>query len=152
IDKRPVQAIEHLRKYDKLSQELLICLLPLAVELAEVEKINPKQMEMTVEQLHMLLDPLQCRAPLVIEKICFCSRIDAFGVFEKLPLDHVFQPGELVRAYAELRNFTSERHDAADGQSIYVTRLAGAVEIRDNDGKSVWKQDLCREPDPSQTP
>src|SRR5262249_3163456 len=48
--------------------------------------------------------------------------------------------------------FTSERHDAADGQSIYVTRLAGAVEIRDNDGKSVWKQDLCREPDPSQTP
>src|SRR5262249_3386037 len=56
IDKRPVQAIEHLRKYDKLSQELLICLLPLAVELAEVEKINPKQMEMTVEQLQMLLD------------------------------------------------------------------------------------------------
>jgi hypothetical protein len=153
LEKKPREALDHLAKFDKLNQELLICLLPLAVQLAEAEKPSERQSAMAVEQLESVMYGMRTRAPLLVEKMCLCQSIKAFGVYEEMPECHVFQPGEQLRVYAELRNFSSERHEANGQPAVFLTRLSSTAEIRDKDKKSVWKQPLQRdEPDRSQTP
>lgn len=153
LEKRPREALTHLEKFDKLNQELLLCLLPLAAQLAEAEKPSDRQSAMAVEQLESVMYGMRTRAPLLVEKMCLCQSIKAFGVYEEMPEGHVFQPGEQLRVYAELRNFSSERHEANGQPAVFLTRLSSTAEIRDKDKKTVWKQPLQRdEPDRSQTP
>src|SRR5262249_22125880 len=70
LQKRPTEAVETLKRYDAASQEMLLCLLPLAVRLTEgnVEQARPQEADALVEQLHSLALPLRARAPLHIEK------------------------------------------------------------------------------------
>lgn len=154
IDKKPREALDHLAKYDKLNQETLLSLLVLAVQFAEVEKPSEQQTSVAIEALESVIFGLRARAPLAVEKMCLCKWIKTFGVYDPMPEDHVFAPGEQVRVYAELRNFSIERQEAANGApAVFVTKLAGTAEIRDPNGKSVWKQQLQRdEADRSQTP
>jgi hypothetical protein len=154
LEKKPREAIGHLSKFDQVNQELLICLLPLAVQLADSEKPSDQQSAMAVEQLESVMYGMRTRAPLRVEKMCLCKSISAFGVYEPMPQEHVFQPGEQLRVYAELRNFSSERHDETGGPAVFVTQLSSTAEIRDHASKkTVWKQPLQRgEPDRSQTP
>jgi hypothetical protein len=90
-----------------------------------------------------LLDTLRPRAELVINKMCFCDSIKAFGVYKPLPEGHVFQagtrarPGDLVQVYVELRNIGSEPRD-----SYHETRLSSYVEIcdaQDPRKEPLWK-------------
>src|SRR5262249_49645242 len=100
--------------------------------------------------------PLHARAPLHIDKMCFCRKIKRYGDYEPLPEDQaVFQGGsegrggELVQVYAEIRNFTSALHEP-----IFVTRLASSMEICPYGSKTpVWTYNFPNEePDTSRSP
>lgn len=152
LDRRPDDALKFLQRYDKVNQELFLCLLPLLARLAEdnLDREDPQEVAQVVEQLENLLLPLRPRAALTINQICFCRRIEKFGTYEPLPRDHVFRPGERVQVYVELRNFSSQFVDP-----FYVTRLKSSLEIHDYNGAMVWRQD-CPEDrtraDQSRTP
>src|SRR5262249_23304967 len=66
------------------------------------------------------------------ERICFVETIDQFGVFEPLPENPEFRPGESVVVYAELRNFSSVRR-----RDTHVIHLVSTGEIREYGGAPV---------------
>jgi RNA polymerase sigma factor (sigma-70 family) len=76
---------------------------------------------------------------LVIDNACFCEKITSFGFYEPLPEGHVFRISqsedtrEMVRLYAEVRNFASELKNG-----YHVTRIASLLEIRDQKDVLVW--------------
>src|SRR5438132_6997158 len=155
LDKRPVEAMEALKRYDKTSQDLLLCMLPLAARLGEggLQKATPREMSNTVSELNRVADTLAPRAELVIDKMCFCRFLNSdkfgmFGVYEPLEEDHPFYAGERKRLYIELRNFTNER--VSNG---YQIRLKSHMEIRDYRGVIAWElgfPELC--PDSTKSP
>ena len=140
LQKRPAEAIGRFKECDRLSQEMLLGLLPLTARAGEgdLEKASPEQMAVLLDQVDSLEAPLRTRAPLAIDKICFCRRIDAFGVYDQLPDEPTFQPGDWALVYVELRNFSCERHEAGAAIVSYGTRLVSAAEIRDYRGNKVW--------------
>ena len=131
------------QEFDKANQEVLLCLLPLAVRLSQgpLDSTPPGELTMMVDQADGVAAPLRRRAPLVIEQMCFCRRIDKFGQYEPLPDHHQFRPGELVQVYAELRNFSSEA-----GKAGFETRLASSVRLTcptiAGGPEVVWRQDF----------
>jgi hypothetical protein len=157
MEHRPAEALELLKSYDRVNQDMLLCLLPLAARLTEVPavQVKPEEAAAWVDQLHSLVGPLQERAPLKIEKMCFCQWIKQFGRFEPQPDNApVYQagsggrPGALVLVYAEVRNFASQRKGP-----LYETRLASWAEFYDYDGKKVGPRlDFGDEPDLSRSP
>jgi hypothetical protein len=90
---------------------------------------------------------------LVIGKLCLCKRIKAFGDYEPFAEDHPFQPRDLVWIYAEVRNFTSERRDAGNGEIVFETRLKTTARITNSAGNHEWSLDFDRRygPDRSRT-
>jgi hypothetical protein len=157
LDKRPAEAVEHLKACDRADQEALLCLLPLAVRLSEgsLERARPDEMAAMVDGLRGVETSLEKRAALRIEKMCFCRQARAFGDYEPIPDGQAAfesgsggQAGELIQVYAEVRNFAS----AAQGP-FQVIRLTGHAEIRDYaHGKTVKRIDFdpccdrCRSP------
>jgi hypothetical protein len=155
LSQRPTEALESLKKYDKPNQEMLMVLLPLAAGLTHgsLDRASPAELAGLVEQLHRIERPLAARAALGIDQLCFCRRIDRFGGFERLAEDHAFaagsadQPGELVRVYAELRNFA-----CLPREGFYETHLTSTLEIHDYHDHVVWRQDFPTPPDRSNSP
>jgi hypothetical protein len=141
LDKRPDEALGRLELYDKSNQELLLFLLPLIVRLTEggLQQGDPQAMTVLLEELNSLTVPMRARAALTIENICFCKRIEAFGVYDPLPVDYRFRPGDRVRVYLELRNFTSRKCKNAAGETRHVIDLVSTAEIRDYAGNKVAK-------------
>jgi hypothetical protein len=133
LQKHPAEALEALGQYEKSNQELLLGLLPLAARLTE--KVNPQEFDQVVNELDSLLLPLRARATLTLDKMCFCRRIEKFGVYDPLPEGHWFHAGEPVQVYVELQNVSSR----LEGDT-YVSQLASSVEIHDSEGHIVWKQ------------
>jgi hypothetical protein len=155
LEKRPEQALGRLRKYDEANQELLLRLLPLAARLTDNETGgNRQEMAVLLDELDGLEEPLRGRAALTIPNICFCRRIETFGVYEPLSPDHRFQPGDLVEVYVELRNFTSRKRQGPGGQATYVIDLASSAQVRDEAGTKVLPNDIVfqrKHPDESRT-
>jgi hypothetical protein len=155
IEKRPAEALDLLKGYEKASQELLLSLLPLAVRLTEggLQQPNPGELAAVLEQIRALERPLAERAALGIDKMCLCRKIESYGVYQKVPDDWAYaagvgdQPGELVQVYVELRNFASKQQG-----SSYETCLASSLEIRDYHGTLVWRRDFQAQPDHSHSP
>ncbi len=159
LDNHPHEALNLLKRYEPATQDFFLRLLPVLARLAQksLEKMSPEEVAVMQEQLIGLLDSLQPRAELVINKMCFCKSIEAFGVYTPLAEGHVFQagsrvsgsltrPGGLVRVYVEFRNISSERRD-----SFHETLLSSDVEIRDarnQSGEPLWKHrfDDSRQP------
>ena len=83
------------------------------------------------------------KTELIIDNVCFCEWVKAFGNYQPMAESHVYQaststrPGERVQLYVELRNF-----DCIKTDGFYETRLASAVEIRDKDNKLVWSHNF----------
>lgn len=153
LDKRPAEALAVLECYEKANQDLLLCLLPLIAQLTEasVDKTSDNGLGIVVDQLNSMLLPLRERAPLAIDKMCFCQSIGGYGNYVALADAHVFRAGELVRLYVELRNFRSDKRAEA-GQTVFVTELSAKAEIRDASGKAVWSHEFQRDkPDQSQS-
>lgn len=152
MDDRPADALKCLSEYETGSQEILLNLLELAARLTRQEKEAPgnaKETAFLLEQLERLEVPLRPRAELLIDKICFCRRIEGFGAYDPIAEDQAFRPGELVRVYVEVRNFTSTKQESKT-DTFYLTQLSGKAEIRDEHGQRVWRQEFQRDrPDQS---
>src|SRR5262249_399799 len=120
------------------SQDLLLCMLPLAARVSEggLNKATPREMSNTVAELNRVSDTLASRAELLIDKMCFCRLIesDKFGVYQPLEEDHPIHPGERTPIYIELRNFANER--VSDG---FRVRIKCDIEIRDYTGHTAWE-------------
>jgi hypothetical protein len=155
MEKRPDEAMEYLKGYDKVNQEMLLCLLPLAARLGEggVQQAPAGEVTAILAQLRALERQLAERAALGIDKMCLCRKIEGYGVYEKIPDDWAFaagvneQAGELVQVYVELRDFASRQQ----GQG-YETCLASTLEIHDYRGNLVWRRDFPPQPDRSHSP
>ncbi len=128
-----------LKNVDPATREVLTVLLPLAARLGE----KARRVDSLIEPLEALLDTLRAKAPLTIEKLCYCREIEGFGAYDPLPADHCFQrggegrPGEQVLLYVELKNFLSRHAGAA-----HETALACTMTLRDSRSLVVWRQDL----------
>lgn len=133
----PEEAVALLQTYDPGQQKLLSDLLALAASLADggLTRARPSDVAALLDRLEALEQALRPRAALVMEKLCFCSAIDNFGLYVPLGDGHGFrapgagQPGERVQVYAEVRNFTSQ-----PVRDQFETKLKGTLEI--HDGKS----------------
>jgi hypothetical protein len=157
LDKRPDEAVDHLKGYDKANQEALLCLLPLTARLGQgsLDRCRPEEAAELVDALHGLELPLQRRAPLRIDKMCFCRWIKDFGRYAPVADgQEVYeagcggQPGEPVYVYAEVRNFATTTNG-----SLHYTRLASRAEIRDvATGKVVAEVDFDNKVDASRSP
>jgi hypothetical protein len=150
LKKRPAEAVVLLERYDKANQALLVCLLPLAARLAEAgdHRSDPREVGELLAQLDSAVDLLRPKAQLSIEKMCFCTDIRRYGVYEPLDEDHEFRPGDCAQLYVELRNFSSEQQG-----NEHSIRLASTVEILRFNRESVWRQ-VCHgedHPDRSKT-
>ncbi|GIW78608.1 MAG: hypothetical protein KatS3mg105_0415 [Gemmatales bacterium] len=155
LENCPEEAEATLAEFPPQYRELLACLLPLVAHLTTSEVTpNDPQKDGLLEQLKELLvapEPEE-RKELDITTMCFCRRIETFGVYEPLPADYSFRAGELVHVYVEVKNFTSLEEKTTEGERYFTTRLTGRAEISDETGQVVWTQDFQRErPDLSRT-
>jgi hypothetical protein len=144
LDKRPEEALDRLKGYDKINQELLLGLLPLAARLAEgsLRQANPQDVAAVVDQLNSVLGPLRSRAPLTIKEMRFCRWIGGFGMYEPLPVEHRFRKGERVQIYVELQNFTSRERREPSGDVRHVIQLVSSAEILDETRKKAWPHEI----------
>jgi hypothetical protein len=155
LDKHPAEALELLQHYDKPNQDLLLALLPLAAHIGagDLERATPQEMAAVLEQLNAVAQALRPRAALALDKQCFCREILTFGVYDPLPSDYAFhagcegRPGERVRVYVEVRNFTNRPRG-----TCYETALAGTLEILDFNNQVAARLDFPATPDRSLTP
>src|SRR5262249_52050731 len=144
-----------LEKYDKNDRELLLALVHLAAGLGagELGRLGPEEVSAALARLDELAARLRRKAPLTLDKVCFCRKIEGFGRYEPVPATHEFQagsggrPGERVQVYAEVGNFSS-RPDAGQHETV----LQSALEIHDAWRRVVVAMDLGRCVDRSQTP
>jgi hypothetical protein len=128
------EARQVLERYDEADRARLLTLLHLAadIEAGNLERLPPKELADTLDQLRGLIEALRRRAPLELDKVCLCRRIDGFGRYEPLPADYAFQagsdglPGERIQVYAEVRNFNCQPRDR-----FFETVLASSLEVRD---------------------
>jgi hypothetical protein len=154
-EKHPEEAQRLVQKLDREDRDLLFALIRLTAGIGEKElqKMSAEQLAGSLEQLHQILEQLRQRAPLTLDKVCFCQKIDGFGQYEPLTPPHKFQagsdgqPGERVQVYVEVRNFSSV---ARQGQ--YETRLSSSLEILDEQGQNVVTMMPEPSTDLSQTP
>jgi hypothetical protein len=139
LDKKPAEAVIWLERYDRLNQDLLLCLLPLVARLSEdgIIKSDPRELRNVIVQLDRLTAQIRPAAQLAIEKMCFCDLIEKYGVYHVVDEDHTFQPGESVQVYVELANFQSEL--IASG---YRIRLRSTMEVQDYSGKPAHRWDF----------
>jgi hypothetical protein len=131
LAKRPDEALEQLRVYDKDNQELLLGLFPLLDRLTEgsLSKAKVDEIENLVGSFDQLLEPLRARLPLAVGKMCFCSAIRSFGDYDPLPEDHGFHHGQQVQIYIELRNFRSQECRLPGGEIRHVIQLASSYRV-----------------------
>jgi hypothetical protein len=138
LNKQPDEAVRWLARCDKQSQELLLCLLPLAVRLSEGgwEHCDPREASSLVQQLDRVTDlvaaPLRCRAPLKIKKMCFCDErgTEGYGKYNPLPDSHGYRPGDFAHVYVEFQNLSDQPYG-----NHYRIQLAGTAVIRDPNAK-----------------
>lgn len=148
LDRRPADAIALLSGYDKTNQDWLLCLLPLAARMTEgsLDRVNAKEAAVLLDQLNGLAEPLRARAPLFIDRICFCKTIESFGNYEPLPKDHSFRAGELVHVYVELRNFTNVKIERGSNDVLFVPNLDSKIEISNFGGELMFTDAVRRGP------
>lgn len=141
VDDRDKEALEHLKKYDAATQELLLRWLPPLALLArkKLPDMGPTEIGAIDEQVRGGLALVRQRMDLTIEKAVFCEWVKSFGNYQPVQEGHLFlasapnRPGERAQLYVEVKNFANDKRD-----SFYETRFASAVEIHDSKGDRIW--------------
>lgn len=151
MEKRPEALREALRSLDPAQRELLMALIPLTIRVGEggLTSTDPHDVAVVVDQLQGLLWALRPRAALVMDKFCFCQRIEKFGKFKKLEGKPTFRPGEMVEVYAEIRNVSSQLHRSPQGD--FQTHLRSKLQIRNQADEVLFAKE-CDKPDETLTP
>lgn len=149
IDKRPEEARRLLEEYDPAAHDLLFGLLGLVARFTEPPPCKSKSPDdgEIIDHLSALVEPLRPRAPLRIEKICFCNRIKTFGVFEPMSERIQFRPDDHVQVYVELRNFATVERRLPKGEIRHVINLRSSYEIQDENRKTVYEDMFLRDRD-----
>jgi hypothetical protein len=145
LEGRHQDALRQLQAYDAETQEFYLRILPTLTIFTRkrIDELTAVEIAVLNEQLQSLLATLRPRTELVIDRMCFCEWVRAYGIYQPLTDAHAFvapsgeRPGELVRLYVEVRNFASVPRG-----NCYETRLASAIEIRDAQGKRVHVLDF----------
>lgn len=151
LQDQPQAAIDHLKAYDEGNQEFFLRLLPVLAQMTSkgLDQLDAQQSAAMYEQLERVMAALRSHTGLAIDQMCFCERIEAYGVYQPLPKQHVFragqenQPGELVQIYVQLRNLCPRECEGG-----YESRLASTVQIHDAAGKQVWFYNLKKQERP----
>src|SRR5262249_54952360 len=136
LNRKPAEAVIWLERYDRVNQDLLLCLLPLVVRLSEggLQKCDSRELTNLLAEMERLRRLIQPSAQLVIDKMCLVKDIKSFGSYEKLDEEHEFQPGDVLQVYVELQNFSSVRDETTGYSAI---RLKSAIQILDFNGRRV---------------
>jgi hypothetical protein len=155
FQKKPDQALDFLKSFDRTNQDLFMRLLSALAILHDksFDQLTPGEVATLDQQMQGVLAVLRHRSDLVIDKLCLCERIDGYGQYKAVRPGHAFlastarQAGEWVQVYVELRNLTCELRGTA-----YVTALAGSVNIRDARGDTVWSYNYRKREQPLCSP
>ncbi|HEY7422668.1 MAG TPA: hypothetical protein VH682_00275 [Gemmataceae bacterium] len=144
---------EQLKQCDAATRETLLRLLGSVAHLEQsggIPRISPQQLAAWIDPLNALVISLRPRAQLTLDQMCFCKSIESFGKYRTCDLNPpVFQPGEEVRVYLQVRNFASRQVG-----DIYKTVLKGRLEIYDETNRNSpgFIKDIAPQEDPSRTP
>lgn len=141
-EKRINDALDALKSFDPINQEALLTLLPITVRMSEgsLDRGDPEEIAIILEQLQSLITTLQPRAALRMEKLSFCKFARKFGVFEAIEGKPSFRAGDIVDLYAELRNISCEKHQSRMGD--FRIRTSSTLEIREAGGNSGWRKEV----------
>jgi len=151
-NKRPAEALNWLKRYDEPNQELLQRMLPLIFGITErdLTLADAEKGTAIIEDLYKVIG-IRPEGELAIGKLCLCKHVKTFGDYEPFPQDHQFQPRDLVWIYAEVRNFTSERRDLGNGETVYETRLKTTARITNYAQTQEWPLQFDRRCGPDQS-
>ncbi len=152
LDDRPDLARKHLEALDGPNQELMLQLIPALVGASRANLTRPStEVGDLARQLEAPAAALAARAPLGIERACFCRSVKNFARYEPLPDRHAFRPGAMAEVYVEVRNVPSvPASTAADGDG-FLTRLVCTLQVRDAAGAVVPLPDKTHRPVPTLT-
>ena len=139
---RHAEAIQALKEYDEPTQEFLLRIFPVLVQIAKtsIKDLSPQEIANLNDQLLGVLYQLRTRSELLVAKMLYCKEINGFANYVPLPEDHAFLArtdnrfGELVQLYVELKNFASVKTKDGD----YLTKLTCSLEVNDKNDKKVW--------------
>ena len=150
---KPAEALAWLGRYDKSSQDLLLCLLPLTVRVTEGdwERCDSREASAILKQMDRVADrvsaSLRPRAKLSIKKMCFCSVIEGYGKYLPRSDAKDFFPGEWAKIYVELENLRDQQR----GNAAYSIHLISTIHVHDFKDKN-WLRHLFHDgPDVSQS-
>jgi len=148
--KRPEEAVEHLKSCDPASQQMLLSLMPALVRLSEgkLAQMKPEEMDVLLDQLTQAPNQLRSKASLKASNVRLCREVHNFAHVEPFAEKHVFRPGDIVYLYLELANFSC----VGDPKSGFAISLMSNLELRDSADTVVWKADPKEEPDRVSTP
>jgi hypothetical protein len=135
LDDRPDVAIETLKTLDRPNQELLLQLVP-ALATAYRTDLARTDLGALQRQLDAAAASLAARAPLDIDKACFCRSVRTFGAYDPVPDRPTFAPNTPTTLYAELKNVPSDPVDTPGGPG-YVTNLVCTMRVEDAAGNVV---------------
>lgn len=135
LDRRPEEEInEQLKTYDPVTREALLVMMGSIVQLEQgggIERIPPRDLAAWTNRLNTLTASLRSRSQLILERSCFCNRINNFGDFVLLPAEHsFFYPGELAHVYVQARNLSCRRRG-----DKYATVLKARLEVYDENSR-----------------
>jgi hypothetical protein len=150
LDDRPDLAKEYLKGLDASNQELMLQLIPAVVRASQVNLTQPStEVGDLARQLEGPAAALASKAPLAVEKACFCRAPKNFARYQPLPDRYAFRPGEWSELYVEVRNVPSvPASTPADGEG-YLTRLVLTLQVRDAAGAVVPLPDENYKPVPT---
>jgi hypothetical protein len=139
LDNHPERAVEHLNALDKANQDLVLQLVPALVQASRMNmrQASPLELGVLQGQLERPVAALSARAPLAVEKACFCRAVSNFGRYDPWPDGHAFRPGSLAGLYVEVRNVPSVPASTPTDGPGFVTELVCTLQIRDRAGTPV---------------
>jgi hypothetical protein len=150
LDNRPDLAKKQLESLDGPNQELMLQLIPALVRASQTNLAQPNtEVGDLAKQVEAALAVLSARAPLAIEKACFCRLPRNFARYEPLPDRHTFTPGWWAEVYVEVKNVPSIPASSPTEGEGFLTRLVCTLQVRDAAGAVVPLPDQTNKPVPT---
>ncbi len=150
LDNRPDLAKKQLEGLDGPNQELMLQLIPALVRASQTNLAQPNtEVGDLARQVEAALAVLTARAPLAVEKACFCRAVRNFARYEPLPDRHAFAPGTWAEVYVEVRNVPSIPASSPTEGEGFLTRLVCTLQVRDATGTVVPLPDQTNKPVPT---
>jgi len=150
LDNDPGKAKKLLEGLDAPNQELLLRMIPALVGASQTSLGQPTtEVGDLAKQVEAALAVLSARAPLAVEKACFCRAVRNFARYEPLPERHAFAPGTWAEVYVEVRNVPSIPASSPTEGEGFLTRLVCTLQVRDAAGAVVPLPDQTNKPVPT---